>query len=422
MISEPRSKSPVHGLSARVTTARGSDLLGTFEVDADGQIHFEALYDANVLGSIHPGDFVGQAPPVPLHGLASGGQPITLLGAFCVSSTCGAGGLGRLRLLVNQLVVGALIRDLKEQHCVDITVAPPDLDRLLQHNGFRTNGVSARGDATAVVAQYLPMEPVSIPVEDGAAIRYSVQLSDEYGTRTEFGLRSTIETTKSIGIRFTHPVSLEQAESEMGALCRLLGVISGLELRFSEFRFAGEGVSSRCAMHFAPAGSIGDRNFPALAWADLKPVIGRILSIWAVSEPSIRLAIDYLVGSRPDRPGYLEDRLFAAFAGLDALHRVSVPAGQGSKEQGKLMSLLAQFPSDIVAEFMPWVRDSKDRLVGLRNDLAHGDRVLAPPLGKEEAIWVLWRLRLILWSLILSRLGIPSELILRARPGVAGRM
>jgi hypothetical protein len=417
-----QSKSLVNGLCARVSTARGSDLLGTFGVEPDGRIYFEAIYDTSHHGSIHAGDFVDKIPPNPLHGSTFNGEPITLLGAFCVSSTCGGAGLGKLRLLVNQLVIGVLVGSVKERLCDAVSVAPLELDRFVSHNGFRTSRTSSRGDVAGVVARYVPMNPVSIPVFDGSSVRYTVDLSDQYGTRTEVGSRSTIETAKSIGIRFAQAVSLEEAESEIGALCRMIGVLSGLELQFSRIRFAGKGLPSECAMYFAPVGTIGDRNLPVLTWPEIQPWFERVLAVWAISEPAIRLAIDQFVGSRPDRPGYLEDRIFAAFAGIDALHRLAVPKGGGGKKQGKLVALLAQFPSEVVEEFNPWVRESKRRLTDLRNDLAHGDRRLAPPLGKEEAVWVLWRLRLILWSLILSRLGVPSELILRARPGVAGRI
>jgi hypothetical protein len=104
--------------------ARGIDLLGTFELDPDGYIYFESVFDLKVVGAISPGDFVEQIPPSPLRGEAISGEKICLLGTICVSSTTSSGGLGRLRLLVNQLVIGVSEIDVKTPLIESVVVSP----------------------------------------------------------------------------------------------------------------------------------------------------------------------------------------------------------------------------------------------------------------------------------------------------------
>jgi hypothetical protein len=417
-----QSDSPLQGLCAAITTPQGARLLGSFQVDQDGRIHFEALYDGAQYGLVHPGEFLTQVPPALVHGLTMGNEPVSLLGAFCESATIGPGGMGKVRLLVNQLLIGATLTDPKAPIVEAVMVAPPALDRFLQYNGFRGSVGSDSGTMEGVGAHYLPMTPVSIDVKDGESLRYSVLLSDAYGTRTVIGLRSVVETTKSIGIRFPAPVSMEEAEHEIGGLCRLIGLMSGLEMGFSSTRFLGKAFPDRCSLHFTPSASMRRDDGPVLTWLELQQTFGATLATWTVKEPELRLAIDYFVGSRPDRPGYMEDRLFAAFAAIDALHRVVAPTCPSEKGQWRLVPLLSCFPTELVDGFRDWVMQAKDRMVGLRNDLAHGDRRLSPPLGKEEALGILWRLRLVVWRLLLSRLGVPTELILKASPGLPGRL
>lgn len=278
------------------------------------------------------------------------------------------------------------------------------------------------GADSVVGTLYAPMATIEIEVGIGPSVRYRVLITDEYGTRTDFGLRSTIESTKSVSIRFANPVCLEEAESEVGALCRLLGVIAGQDLGFCSLRFFGKSLPSKCSMHFAPIGKMGARDLPILTWPELQTAMSVILSTWAVREPEIRLAVDYFVSSRPDRPGYLEDRLFAAFAAIDALHRVVHQKKSAKKRQWRLIPLLSHFSLDIAGDYLNWATESKDRMVRLRNDLAHGHRSMTPPLGKEEAVGILWKLRSIIWSLLLARLGVPTPLILKGRAAIPGRV